>query len=991
VWVATGLALLINLVTDSVPSSWHDWPPYPWIVVSGTLVLSTVAASIAAAIQRRSAADSTGPESATALRVKIAENEGVVATQAIGEQRSAGNDYYEQHFHGEIPDAPRRPREPTSIKHNLSSRSVFMGRQQEIARCFQGLRSNFTIIAFEGLGGMGKTALAREVAWRIVTNEVADRLQFTSVAWCGDASGTLTLDKLLDTVAQVLDYPYVKALEMPDKEETLLEHLRDNCCLIVVDAFDTLVDDAIREFLTKIPSNSTKVLVTSRFRFPADAWSVKVGKLDRETSIQLVRSETLRLGIQHLGNDNSILSDLYDTTGGNPLAIRLSAGQMRDEGTPLTEVLATLKCAGDKDLFSTIYDRVWSEMLSPLDPDGEASRMVLAAIASHPGAATRDALQAAVDLDHQRLRTCIRKLVRISLIDSELSSESIVRFDMHALTRSFVRREIESVSPGKSRLEDKLVDFYLAYAVAHSGTYADETNIHALEAERLNLLAFAAMAFERARRISDRKYWGQVIQYADVLAPFLWGRGYWRDRLKLCERALVAAAELADQFAAARQHILIGRVQLWLGNVKRAEQSLQSTHSMLQPVNPPSPEYLAARRLQAQIESAVGNAGKAEDALKELLTVAPITVDDDGRAATLVELGVAATRRNNFNEAKERFEEALKLDEKMGTVEGSAISLSHLGNALYELRDYARAAQVFERGLVLGQRVDRRSTIGRCQFGMAKVAAVRQDWLPARQFAVEAEDSFLRLGMKQMAEEAKLIAISVPRVVLDEQPSKDLVDSMPFSPAALILDCDDTLISTSKTRWSVLMKTAADFGEVLDETTIRASWGKPFNELIKTIVPGVDPDVFVPAYRIAMQTQKPQPTIGAVAFLALMHQRGVPMEVVTSSSRDLIIQDLDALGLTGFFVNIYGYEETAYHKPDPRILEIPIADLARRGYGTDDIVYIGDSVRDYQVARGHELHFVAVLSGLDSRSDFIDAGLAGECIINSFNALLDRL
>jgi phosphoglycolate phosphatase-like HAD superfamily hydrolase len=269
------------------------------------------------------------------------------------------------------------------------------------------------------------------------------------------------------------------------------------------------------------------------------------------------------------------------------------------------------------------------------------------------------------------------------------------------------------------------------------------------------------------------------------------------------------------------------------------------------------------------------------------------------------------------------------------------------------------------------------------------VASLQRDWVKARRFAVGAEDVFVRLGMKQMAEEARLIAMNVPRVAVERE-TADQNSSLPFSPKALILDCDDTVISTAKTRWSVLIRTAADFGEVLDEATIRAAWGRPFNDLIKTIVPGVDPDIFVPAYRIAMQSQQPQPTIGAIAFLRQMHRRGVPMEIVTSSSRDLILQDLDVLELTHYFVNIYGYEETAYHKPDPRVLDVPVAGLTERGYEMEDLAYIGDSVRDYLAAKGHGLHFIAVLSGLESRGDFLEAGLSDEYIIDNFEALLDR-
>ncbi|MEV0942452.1 hypothetical protein AB0I90_19025 [Micromonospora wenchangensis] len=64
VWLTTGLAFMINLVTDLVPSAWEKWPPYPWVATGGTLALSITAAWITAKVQRTgSDASDAGPQS----------------------------------------------------------------------------------------------------------------------------------------------------------------------------------------------------------------------------------------------------------------------------------------------------------------------------------------------------------------------------------------------------------------------------------------------------------------------------------------------------------------------------------------------------------------------------------------------------------------------------------------------------------------------------------------------------------------------------------------------------------------------------------------------------------------------------------------------------------------------------------------------------------------------------------------------------------------
>jgi len=205
---------------------------------------------------------------------------------------------------------------------------------------------------------------------------------------------------------------------------------------------------------------------------------------------------------------------------------------------------------------------------------------------------------------------------------------------------------------------------------------------------------------------------------------------------------------------------------------------------------------------------------------------------------------------------------------------------------------------------------------------------------------------------------------------------------------AVIFDCDDTVIATARTRWPVLIGVARTFDVTLTEDAILRAWGIPFNRFIETIVPTIDHDEFVARYRAAMQVRRPEPTTGARELLAHLFARSTRMEIVTSSDRELIVQDLDALRLTGYFARIYGHEQTRHHKPDPRVLDVVVDNLGRCGYPLTDLVYIGDSVRDFQVAAARSIEFVAVLSGVEPAADFVAAGLARDRIVADLTRLL---
>lgn len=207
---------------------------------------------------------------------------------------------------------------------------------------------------------------------------------------------------------------------------------------------------------------------------------------------------------------------------------------------------------------------------------------------------------------------------------------------------------------------------------------------------------------------------------------------------------------------------------------------------------------------------------------------------------------------------------------------------------------------------------------------------------------------------------------------------------------AIIFDCDDTVLETARLRWSVLIHTAASFGIELTEETIRASWGKPFPQLIAALVPQLNYDEFVTRYRAEMLINLPNPTKGATQLLDYSRSLGQFRQIVTSSGRALIVQDLRQLGLTEYFEEIYGHEETRYHKPDPRVLEAPLQSLADRGIQRNSILYIGDSVRDYLAAAGNNVAFICVLTGLESREEVIDGGVGRDAIINDLTELLPK-
>ncbi len=638
-----------------------------------------------------------------------------------------------------------------SPSHNLPAREQFIGRGAEKARILEGLDSSYPVIAVEGLGGMGKTALTREVAW--LCAEAADR--FDAIVWTSDRDGSLRLNDVLDAIADVLGFTYLHSMPLPAKEKEVHNHLRRTGCLLIVDNLETISDQALIEFVTRVPEPPSKVIVTSREQQLRAAWAVTVGKLDEPDGLVLIRTEATRLGLRALHEaPDAALRTLYDATGGNPLAIRLGTGQMKAGGASLDEIIAELDSAADHDLFTVLFERSWHKTLA----DDEYARRVLATLALCHGPTSRAAVEAGSDVHHIYLRSALNRLITVSLVDAaDTTPTGQSRYQLHTLTRAFVRRQLAGDPKTAAELNDRLERYFLEFTQRHANTYAHLDNVHSIEAELPNIMAFADAVHDEAVRTDAPDAWRAVIDYAEAMSSYLWGRGFLADRTRLSTRAMTAAAALGDAVALARHAAYIGRVHLWLGDPATARSFLDRSETALAAAGPDA-DPSTAKRLRAQIASQEGDYQVAHDLLEEVLLVAPMTAEDDGRAATHLELGLLAERRGDLPTAKARYETAARLDDELGAVEGRAVSLSHLGKVLLAMGDAAAAETVLRDGLAASASANRLSARARCELGLATLYARKGMHAEAIPHATVAEGLYGRLGQPRPAAEARRIA-----------------------------------------------------------------------------------------------------------------------------------------------------------------------------------------------------------------------------------------
>lgn len=207
---------------------------------------------------------------------------------------------------------------------------------------------------------------------------------------------------------------------------------------------------------------------------------------------------------------------------------------------------------------------------------------------------------------------------------------------------------------------------------------------------------------------------------------------------------------------------------------------------------------------------------------------------------------------------------------------------------------------------------------------------------------------------------------------------------------AVIFDVDDTLFETFKIRKRCLAEAGRNMGRNIDENEVDIHYGKPFDEMIECLFPGIDHERFRPIYFGVMDQNPTLLLEGAYDLLHNLAADHVQLAAVTKSRNDAIRRDLRYLDIEKFFGDsVWGSDDThPNQKPNPEVFQGVINRWRERGIPLNDILSIGDGIDDYKASQGNDIDFIAVLTGRHSRSDFINEGLSADKIIESLKELL---
>lgn len=207
---------------------------------------------------------------------------------------------------------------------------------------------------------------------------------------------------------------------------------------------------------------------------------------------------------------------------------------------------------------------------------------------------------------------------------------------------------------------------------------------------------------------------------------------------------------------------------------------------------------------------------------------------------------------------------------------------------------------------------------------------------------------------------------------------------------AVIFDVDGVLIDSNKIIVEAYQKTAEKLGlRIPSPHEIVDLMGRPLAEIVRTLWAKSDAKLYMEEYRnLFMDETLVIPAIeGAVKAVSVMREYGFKFGVLSGKMLFFIKKHLREAGFNiNWFETIVSFETTKKHKPHPEPLLCAINQL---GVKTEETVYVGDSVSDYECAKNAKVKYFAVLTGSLKREDLEKLGVKN--IINSVAELPDHV
>ena len=640
--------------------------------------------------------------------------------------------------------------------------TLVLGRERELEEVAGLLaRPEVRILTLTGVGGVGKTRLALEVA-----REAAGRFR--------DGAAFVGLAPLRDpalVAAEILRSLGLQEAESRTPGETLREQLRARRMLLVLDNLEHLLE-AAKEVAALIEAcPGVIVLATSRaplrvrgeqeYPVPPLALPSTTRRPARDEVVGtpsgrlfLERARAVSPGFEVTEENAAAVAAICWRLAGLPLALELAAANTRfmDPATLLTRLDRALSTAWARDLperqrtMRSALD--WSHDLL-----AEAERILFRRLSVFSGGFTLDAAEqvcASEGVEAGEVPDLLGRLIEQSLVTAT-PDEDGSRYGMLEPVRQYALEKLEE-SGEERQLRERHAGTFVVLAEAAKPVFLGAehpTWSRRLEREHDNLRW--AMAW--AREADDVP---TGLRLVGALSTFWWMRGYLNEGHRWAEGFLSQPLDMnaaGCPLARASAAYGAGELALGRGDLARACELLEEALELYRGLEDEAGVAAVLVEL-GQTARAQGDNERAATLSAESLELGRKLDEPKVAAIALNTLGHLERHRGNLEGAIARYEESLALFRELGHGWGIAYTLANLAGVAVGRGDLDRAYALGEESRKIYGELGDRSGMALAQIRLGDVSRERGEGKRARALYGDALALYREVGNERGAARA---------------------------------------------------------------------------------------------------------------------------------------------------------------------------------------------------------------------------------------------
>ena len=593
-------------------------------------------------------------------------------------------------------------------------------------------------------GRMGKTSLAVRAAYDAATE--FDKIVFVSLKSREldddgerDLSSFLIsgLAELLNELARELGHSQIAKAPENERPRALLAALRGTRTLLVLDNLESLRKserDTVFNFVKRLPPGC-KAILTSRGRIGSAAEELILKKLSESAALDTLAKLAEINPVLGMTTEKERL-DLYHETGGNPLLLRWTAGQIgRGSCVTLSDAISYLhSCPAGNDPLEFIFGDLVEDF-------NLAETHILCGLTYFTLPTNVEPLAELAECSNVEADHALRSLVNRSLV---VPSDELKTFTLVPLVAEFLRKKKpDAVTETGGRLEK------LAYALVIENGYQKHDRFPMLDAAWPTIAAALPHFLDPP---SDR-----LQTVCSALYHFLNFTGRWDEWLALSLDAEKKAVGVKNFSSAGWRAYQAG----WVYHVRgQSEQVLACADRAEAHWRESGPRERAfAIRLRGMGHESATNFPAAIKAFHEALELCRTLDRKSEDVAIILNSLASAEHLSGDVEAAERdFNDALRIAQAIEFHEGIASYTGNLAAVAMDRNDWPSAQTLASKALSLAEKLGRQELIATDCYRLA-VALTRQDKkAEAFRYAHRAVEIFARLGSPFLAQARQALA-----------------------------------------------------------------------------------------------------------------------------------------------------------------------------------------------------------------------------------------